>query len=208
MEPWIPPVISGAFSLAVVGLGALFIGLRERKQRAEDQDRADKNNQRQAVASYIRADRSLSSKLLEDSNAIDPNPDARTLSTEKVAALLTIRAMYFNELIQELEILDLHIHDYFVRQSFNGLNKIIRERRKQFEVDGENIPCMSNEQQIDAIERLVIYGIVNDELKAARSHLIETARVRLRLKPGGSEEHPGIFTSLEDQLPVQQPPEP
>ena len=197
MEPWSEPVISGLFSLAVVIAGALLIGLRERNQRADDQEREDKNSQRQAVAAFLRAQRDLDGKLMIDTDAIDPEPDPATLRKDQLTALTILRGEYFNNLLRELEVLDLYLHDGVVREKFEKLHRVIKGKWKLFLTDGQRLDQLPAPQTVPLIQKLIIDGIASEELREARDGLIEAARTRLRLAPAGGDEYPGMFTPVE-----------
>lgn len=174
-------------------------GRREKQHRSQDQDRADKISQRQAIAGFLRAQRELDSKLVRESNAIDMHPDPRALlfDQDKLVAFIGVKVTYFNGLLGELEALDLNLHDRFVRKKFLKLNKYIRSRKEAFDHELSNLSLHDTDAHLRTIEKHLTEGIVTEEMQEIREGLIETARTRLRLAPAGGDEYPGMFTPVE-----------
>lgn len=194
MELWLPSLLTGVFTLIAAFGGYTLSGSREKLHRAEDQDRVDKNSQRQAVAAFLRADRTLSGQFLAEVDGLGTKRSLGLLHPEQVAALTSMKGLYFNDLIQELEVLDLYLHDPHVRKSFNRVNDIIRKKHEKFLTELQRIDAVPPSQQDRIFGELVLDGIATQDLRQARNKLIETARNRLRL----TNEYLGMYTPFED----------
>lgn len=115
------------------------------------------------------------------------------LDENQLIKIVEPRISYHEGMRLDLEILDLHLHDNYVRKSFNQLSYVCKRQYKELLRLTDNLNMLALQdigEQAPQVEKILSYGPETDDLPAARDALIGVARVKLRLKPAGGEEHP------------------
>lgn len=183
MEAWLPPAISGLFSIAVVAFGARLINVREKNRRSEELDRADKDRQREAIAQFLQADRKLSATLLRDLVDINLQRDPKKMNPTTVVTTTRLRMLYFNDCLQELLTLDLSIHDPDVREAYNNLFQTCSNQYTEYRDFLNRYTNWKEDELPKFSEELTRWDDSLKEYRNSHKKLIEVARDRYRIQP-------------------------
>lgn len=175
-------------------------GHREKKHRVEDQDRADKNNQRQAVAYFIRAVRKINSSINDKKFAIKRSRPIPGLSEEEVTELGILKLALLAEFKAEMEVLGLQLHDKELEQSYNDMVAGLAVSTLRFWQYAERYEEGGGSPTEGAAETLeeLFASPISSEFGAAFNQFRKTAHSRLRLNP--EEEFEGLFTPFGESV--------
>lgn len=175
MEPWVPSVISGIFSITVVALGAYLINAREK-------NRADKDGQREAVIHFLHADRTLSAKLLREMIEVTPYRDYQKMDPATIIAVTRLRMLYFNDCIQELLIADLSIHDPNVRKNHELLLEACSYQYVQYRDFLDHYSSLIDGDLPAIFKEILSWETSLEKYRSARKKFIDVARTQYRIK--------------------------
>lgn len=122
MDPWIPPVISGAFSIVVVLIGAWLVNRREERSQQSKWLREDQSEQRRAVAAYLHALKEADREWQATTESLHhPTASPEEESELKRARWKAIEKCY-RAFADAAVILDTELTDPKVRQAFKAMN--------------------------------------------------------------------------------------
>lgn len=128
MQEWIPPAISGLFSIVVVVIGALFVRWNDNRNRAAEHARESNKSQRTAVADYIKALRTATTKWEKDRAQAARIPDESAMKSKWWEALDQCFTSYRDAGTD----LDIELTNPAVRKAFLELDNLFRERHEHY----------------------------------------------------------------------------
>lgn len=126
MNPLMPSVLSGVFSIVVVAVGAWLVNQREKRTQASTWRREDLGRQREAVAAFIESVRNLETRFLSQDIETLGTESWDNLSEETKLKAIEMRLATQIDKIKAVEILALKIHEPAVMGAVESLEKVYR----------------------------------------------------------------------------------
>ncbi len=124
MQTWLPPVISGIFSIVVVLIGAYTVSKREKRKYDEEHHRAIIVDQRKAVAKYIQSLYAASEQWKRSRKAADELSNIQDMHFAWQESLETCFLAFRNAGVE----LDLELTNEETRKAFSKLDSELHAR--------------------------------------------------------------------------------
>lgn len=168
MDTWVPPAISGAFSVVVVLLGAWLVHSREERSWKQQLEKEQLQSQRKAVVNYIRAMHAADAQWeIDCKRATDP----LTEINEKLGQWDAIEHCYNTFLSAGTE-LEMELTNPVVAEHYRRIKRDIKE-------EWDRIAATVSYNTVESWSEIILHRPLRPALVKELEALTETARNNL-----------------------------